>query len=66
MTEAPSKREDVGCQELAEWRIEHGDSPDDYTESCTEHLPHMIADVEAQTLYRIHEPVPCCYIAHID
>lgn len=40
------KRLDVGCENLAEYQIWMGNNPapDDYTESCAEHLEIMLDD----------------------
>lgn len=46
-------RLDMRCQNDAEWIIEHGPSPDDYTESCTEHVGVMLTDAVEHRIYRI-------------
>ncbi len=43
----------VGCEKLAEWSIIHGASPDDYTETCTEHLGAMMTDAPEHKVYPI-------------
>lgn len=40
-----------GCSADAEWRIVHGDGPDDYTESCTEHVGFMLTDAPEHRIY---------------
>lgn len=44
-----------GCQNLAEYLIFMGEypSPDDYTESCGEHLEEMLDDSNRFEIYRI-------------
>ena len=44
---------DMRCQNDAEWIIEHGPTPDDYTESCTEHVGIMLTDAVEHRIYRI-------------
>jgi len=46
-------RLDRRCQNDAEWTIEHGPTPDDYTESCTEHVGTMLTDAVEHRIYRI-------------
>jgi hypothetical protein len=41
------------CPHDAEWRIEHGEAPDDYTESCTEHVGEMLTDAALHRIYPI-------------
>ena len=46
-----------GCQKLAEYQIWMGENPtpDDYTESCAEHLKEMLNNSTFFTVYRIAE-----------
>lgn len=39
------------CEILASWRIVHGSGPDDYTESCTQHVGEMLADAPEHRIY---------------
>ena len=47
-----------GCQNLAEYQIIMGDNPtpDDFTESCPQHLEEMLDDSKKFTILRI-DPV---------
>lgn len=47
--------ENSRCPNRAEWRIEHGESPDDYTESCTGHVGEMLTDAPEHRVYRLSE-----------
>jgi hypothetical protein len=53
---------DEGCQNLAEYQIIMGDNPtpDDYTESCAEHLEEMLDDSEKFTVLRIDQVCLSC------
>ena len=44
---------DAGCQRLAEYQIWTGYTPDDYTESCAEHLEEMLDDSSRFEIVRI-------------
>ena len=41
------------CIEKAEWVIVHGQGPNDYTESCTEHVGVMLSDAKEHRIYQI-------------
>ena len=43
----------MGCDKPAEWQIWHGDTPDDYTESCTECIGQMLTDAHEHTILSI-------------
>ncbi len=43
----------VGCKEGAEWQLWHGDGPEDYTESCTDHVGVMLTDAEVTHVLQI-------------
>jgi hypothetical protein len=43
------------CPNNAEWRIVYGETPDDYTESCTEHVGKMLTDAKEHRIYPISE-----------
>lgn len=43
----------IGCKKQAEWQLIHGRSPDDYTESCTEHVGHLLTDTPEIRIYHI-------------
>lgn len=34
----------LGCQNKAEWTLWYGETPDDFTQSCTKHLGEMMTD----------------------
>ena len=56
-----------GCRADAHFTIYYGNSPDDYTYSCLEHLRYMVADVPQQQLVKIEaESHQCCYVTHIE
>jgi len=46
-------RLDRRCENDAEWVIEYGPTPDDYTESCTDHVGIMLTDAVEHRVYRI-------------
>jgi hypothetical protein len=39
------------CGSDAEWRIVHGSTSDDYTESCTRHVGEMLTDAPEHKIY---------------
>lgn len=41
------------CPNKAGWTIVHGETPDDYTESCTEHVGEMLTDAPVHQIYPI-------------
>jgi hypothetical protein len=41
----------IGCEKKAEWQIWHGNSPDDYTESCNEHIGDLLTDAPEHRIY---------------
>lgn len=41
------------CQQLAEWIIVHGPSPDDVTEACTKHVGRLLTDAKEHRVYQI-------------
>lgn len=43
----------IPCDKLADYEIRNGDGPDDYTDSCLEHVPEMLTDAETHYLYKI-------------
>jgi len=43
----------IHCEKIAEWIIVHGSSPDDYTESCTEHVGILLTDAIEHRIYQI-------------
>lgn len=47
--------EGVGCGKNAEWEIWSGNSPDDSTDSCTEHVGEMLTDAPEHKIYPINE-----------
>lgn len=48
-----SNPETSRCPNLAEWTLVHGETPDDYTESCTEHVGVMLTDAVEHRIYPI-------------
>lgn len=42
----------IGCGKLAEWYIEYGETPDDYTLGCTAHIGELLTDAREHRLYR--------------
>lgn len=44
-----------GCQKDAEWEIRSGDGPDDFTDSCTEHVGEMLTEAPEHKIYPINE-----------
>jgi hypothetical protein len=49
----PENPDDSQCPQDAEWIIVFGNTPDDYTEACTDHVGALLADVEEQTIHPI-------------
>ena len=45
----------IPCDQPAEWQIWYGDGPDDFTESCTEHIPALLTDAPEHRIYPIKE-----------
>lgn len=45
------------CSEPAEWRIRHGHTPDDYTESCTDHVGQLLTSTLEHRIYPIETPL---------
>lgn len=43
------------CSKPAEWLIVYGQAPDNYTESCTHHVGHLLTDAEEHRVYQIKE-----------
>lgn len=43
----------VPCRAHAEWMIVHGPAPDDWSDSCSEHLGDMMTDAYEHRVYRI-------------
>ena len=46
---------DQPCGKDAEWEIWSGDTPDDFTDACTEHVGDMLTDAPKHTIYQINE-----------
>lgn len=44
----------IGCDKLAEWEIVYGNTLDDYTDACTEHVGALLTDAPSHTVYPIH------------
>jgi hypothetical protein len=54
----PIQREPfTACGKPAEWTITFGPTPDDYTESCTEHVGHLLTDAPVHTVHRLEDSV---------
>jgi len=44
---------DERCQKSAEYQIWYGETPDDFTESCLEHIPLMLTDAYEHRILHI-------------
>lgn len=54
------------CKNVAEWIIlDHPDSPDDSTFSCTEHLSEMVSDRTHTITGTLDSSAECCYLTWI-
>lgn len=45
---------DEGCPAPAKWIIVHGDLPDEYTHSCTEHIGELLTDAPEHRIYPLN------------
>lgn len=43
----------LGCKEQAKWEIWHGNTPDDYTHSCTKHIGDLLTNAYKHSIYAL-------------
>lgn len=56
----------VGCDRLADWQICWGDSPDDYTEACGEHVGDLLEPDAENRIYPLGGDEISIYVSHGD